>query len=73
MATVTVYNDDAHGRAIRIVTVNPFAATISEAKIMEATAPGSGHGGSPESFEVRNGTMLIITTAEKDDGKMPDV
>lgn len=66
MATVTIYNDDQYGRTIRIVTVNPFSATISEAKILEAVASGAGTGGSPESFEVRNGTMLIITTAEKD-------
>jgi hypothetical protein len=58
MATVTIYNDDKHGRAIRIVTVNPFASTISEAAILEADKS--------DSYEVRNGTMLIVTTAEKD-------
>ena len=63
MATVTIYNDDAHGRAIRVVQINPYSATISEPKIQEASKDGGGGCGS---YEVRNGEMLIITTAEKD-------
>lgn len=64
MATVTIYNDDKHGRAIRVVTVNPFSATISEAVILEAAESGS--------YEVRNATMLIVSTAEKDSAAIED-
>jgi hypothetical protein len=42
MATVTVYNDDEHGRAIRVVQVNPFSANISEPKIQEASKDSGG-------------------------------
>jgi hypothetical protein len=69
MADVTIYNDDPHGRAIKLVVMNPFAATISEIKILES----GGNSGNNESHsvKVRNGEMLIITTAEKDSAAMP--
>jgi hypothetical protein len=45
------------------VQVNPFSATISEPKIQEASKDS---GGGCHQYQVRNGEMLIITTAEKD-------
>lgn len=67
MAKVTIYNDDDHGRAIRVVRCNPFSATISEAEIIETSSDTRQES---KQYNVRNGEMLIITTAEKDSPAM---
>lgn len=58
MAKVTLYNDDEAGRAIRVVIINPVSDGPMKGDILEADS-------GCHQFQVRNGEMLIITTAEK--------
>jgi hypothetical protein len=63
MAKITIYNDDEYGRAVRVIKVNPYTAEQAPAVIIEArTGPIE----SAHCFEVRNGELLVVATAEKD-------
>lgn len=64
MAKVTIYNDDPAGRAIRVVKLNPFSDSDAKGEILEADS-------GCHQFHVRNGELLIITTAEKDEACKP--
>jgi hypothetical protein len=66
MARVTVCNDDPHGRAIKVVKINPYTAAIQEAHLLETDNTGDTETTYSQQYELRNGELLIITTAEKD-------
>lgn len=63
MARVTIYNDDEHGRAIRVTRMNPYTDAPLESVVMPASTDSHSES---KGFEVRNGELLVIVTAEKD-------
>lgn len=59
---VTIYNDDEHGRDIQVVQLNPYGASVKGITVQK----NAGDMTKAEQYDLRNGELLIISTAERE-------
>jgi hypothetical protein len=64
--TVTVYNDDEFGRDIQVVQLSPYGMRVKEITIQR---PEENGGSKCQQYQLKNGELLIVSTAEKVDEK----
>lgn len=60
---VTIYNDDEHGQDIQVLQINPYGAQSFPPVVQEAGEGGKNH---HHCYKLRNGELLIVSTAEKE-------